>query len=51
MGSDIDMEYYSDTKPWRMGGEPVKVVVDNDHLGQIVSGNTWEKEEILSSAC
>ena len=32
VGSDIDMEYYSDTKPWRMGGEPVKVVVDNDHL-------------------
>ena len=46
VGSDIDMEYYSDTKPWRMGGEAVKVVVDNDHLGQIVSGKRQEAKNV-----
>ena len=25
VGSKVDMEYYSDTTPWRMGGESVKV--------------------------
>lgn len=40
------MEHYSDTKPWRMGGEAVKVVVDNDHLGQIVSGKRQEAKNV-----
>ena len=37
-GSDIDRKFYSDTIPWSMGGVPIEVVEDNDHLGQIVSG-------------
>ena len=40
------MEYYGDTKPWRMGGEAVKVVDDNDHLGQIVSGKRQEAKNV-----
>ena len=37
-GSDIDRKFYCDTQPWSMDGTPVNVVEDNDHLGQIVSG-------------
>ena len=38
VGSEVDMTYYSDTAPWKMGGQPIKVVEDNEHLGQLVSG-------------
>ena len=37
-GSDIDRKFYGDTTPWSMGGVPIEVVENNDHLGQIVSG-------------
>ena len=46
VGSDLDMEYYCDTTPWIMGGQPVKVVEDNDHLGQVVSGRRQEEKNI-----
>ena len=46
VGSQIDMQFYSDTKPWIMDGEQVKVVDNNDHLGQIVSGNKQEEKNI-----
>ena len=46
VGSDIDMDYYSDTTPWRMGGDTVKVVENNDHLGQIVSGTRQEDKNV-----
>ena len=46
IGSNIDMEYFSDTTPWTMGGQTVKVVEDNDHLGQVVSGVTQETKNI-----
>ena len=46
VGSKIDMKYYSDTTPWVMDGEKVKVVEDNDHLGQIVSGTNQETKNI-----
>merc|ERR1712129_452303 len=45
-GSDIDMHYYSDTTPWRMGGEKVNVVENNDHLGQIVSRSRQEMKNV-----
>ena len=35
-GPKIDIQYYSDTKPWSMDGQPIDVVENNDHLGQIV---------------
>jgi hypothetical protein len=38
-GSAIDRQYYSDTTPWTMDGISIKVVEDNEHLGQIVSGS------------
>ena len=47
--SDVDMDYYSDTTPWRMDGATVKVVENNDHLGQIVSGIDQETKNIDAS--
>ena len=38
VGSEGDMQYYSDITPWRLNGQTVKVTLDNDHLGQNVSG-------------
>ena len=38
-GSDIDQTFYRDTTPWTMGGEQMELTVDNDYLGQIVSGS------------
>ena len=48
-GSDVDMTYYKDTTPWRMDGDTVKVVENNDHLGQIVSGVCQESKNVDSS--
>ena len=36
-GSNIDVNYYQDIKPWLMDGKTVSVVEDNEHLGQIIS--------------
>ena len=49
IGCDIDMDYYQDTTPWNMSGETVKVVEDNEHLGQIVSGTNQEQKNIDES--
>ena len=46
VGSEIDMQYYKDTTPWTMGGEFVKVVENNEHLGQVVSGSRQEAKNI-----
>ena len=46
VGSVVDMEYYSDVSPWQLDGQKVKVTVDNDHLGQIVSGVAQEQKNI-----
>jgi hypothetical protein len=46
VGSEVDMDYYSDTTPWIVGGQPIKVVDDNDHLGQKVSGKRQEEKNI-----
>ena len=43
-GSVIDMNYYKETRPWTMGGQPVDVIENNDHLGQIVSGIRQEEK-------
>jgi hypothetical protein len=46
VGSQVDMQFYSDTTPWIMDNERVKVVENNDHLGQIVSGSRQEEKNI-----
>ena len=46
VGSKIDLQFYSDTTPWVMDNEFVKVVENNDHLGQIVSGIRQEEKNI-----
>ena len=45
-GPEIDIKYYSDTKPWIMGGKPIDVVENNDHLGQVVSGIKQEEKNV-----
>ena len=40
------MQYYMDTAPWTMDNGKVKVVEDNEHLGQIVSGYQQELKNI-----
>ena len=46
MGSETDMNYFSDTTPWTMDNERVKVVEDNDHLGRIVSEIKQEQKNV-----
>ena len=46
VGSKIDTKYYQDVSPWKMEDEIVKVVEDNDHLGQIVSGQNQELKNV-----
>ena len=46
VGSKIDMAYYANTTPWTMDGSLVKVVENNDHIGQIVSGLNQEEKNI-----
>ena len=44
--SEIDRKYYQDVKPWNMDGNTVKVVDDNAHIGQIVSGLNQEETNV-----
>ena len=37
-GSEIDQNYFQQVRPWVMDSEVVNVVGENDHLGQIISG-------------
>ena len=46
VGSEADMDYYSDTTPWIQGGQPVNVVENNDNLSQIISGIRQEEKNI-----
>jgi hypothetical protein len=46
VGSEVDIDYFQDVTPWRMDGEEVKVVEDNEHLGQIVSGRNQEEKNV-----
>ena len=43
------MQYYSDVAPWTMENAKVKVVENNDHLGQIISGYRQEAKNIDES--
>ena len=45
-GPDVDQRYYADTKPWVMDSQTVSVVEDNDHLGQIISGQRQLEKNI-----
>ena len=45
-GSEIDRKFYRDTTPWIMGGDPIKVVEDNEHLGQVVSGDNQIQKNV-----
>ena len=46
VGSDSDRTYYSDVSPWVLDGLKVKVSLDNEHLGQIVSGVDQEQKNV-----
>ena len=45
-GPEIDVNYYRDTQPWKMGGLPIEVVENNEHLGQIVSGKKQKEKSV-----
>ena len=45
-GSKHDMNFYKETKPWRLNGETVRVVDSNEHLGLIVSGSEEEQKNV-----
>ena len=45
-GSEIDRQFYKDTRPWTMGGEHIRVTEDNEHLGQVVSGTNQIEKNI-----
>ena len=38
-GPEIDRKYYCELKPWVLYGERVEVVENNEHLGQVISGD------------
>ena len=38
------MEFYRDNAPWKLNGERLNVVDDNEHLGLIVSGSEEEQK-------
>ena len=40
------MDYFREVKPWKIENEPVEVVVNNDHLGLIVSGEREEEKNV-----
>ena len=46
VGSEVDIGYFQDVKPWTMNNEVVKVEEDNEHLGQIVSGVKQEQKNV-----
>ena len=46
VGSEVDSSYFSDISPWKMNGETVEIVEDNEHLGQIVSGKSQEQKNV-----
>ena len=48
-GSKQDMEFYCSNVPWKLNGERLKVVDDNDHLGLIVSGSDEEQNKLVMS--
>ena len=45
-GPEIDIKYYEDTKPWKMDGQSINVVENNEHLGQIVSGTRQAEKNV-----
>lgn len=45
-GSKQDMAYYQDIHLWKLGGNPLPVTEDNEHLGLIVSGTDEEIKNV-----
>ena len=43
VGSDIDRNYNQNVQPSKMNNDVIKVVENNDHLGQIVSGKNVDQ--------
>ena len=50
VGPKLDQQFYKDTQPWIMDNQRVGVVDNNDHLGQIISGDKQEQKN-RSSLC
>ena len=46
VGSEVDISYFQDVKPWSIYNEVVKVEEDNEHLKQIVSERNQEQKNV-----
>lgn len=46
VGSKVDQKYWQDTSPWVMNGIQIEVTEDNEHLGQIISGNNSTQKNV-----
>ena len=44
--SDRDMEYFREIAPWTINNENIDVVIDNEHVGLIVSGQHSEEKNV-----
>ena len=47
-GPEVDRTYYKDVSPWTMDDERINVVENNEHLGQIISGERQVMKNIDS---
>lgn len=45
-GPPIDQKYYQDTKPWKICNGKIQVVDQNEHLGQVISGDRQESKNV-----
>jgi hypothetical protein len=45
-GSKMDIDYFKDVHPWKLNGDTVSAVDNNDHLGRIVSGLDEEQKNV-----
>ena len=46
VGAEVDTKYFKDVKPWKMDGEIVDIVEDNEHLGQVISDTRQEQKTL-----
>ena len=45
-GSKKDQKYWQITKPWSMDNKTIDVVINNEHLGQVISGENATQKNV-----
>ena len=46
MAQKKDQLYWQTTKPWSMDDKTIDVVVNNEHLGQVISGENATQKNV-----